>query len=107
MSTQSKLLYRRVRLVVVLLVLAVGGGSEGAIAATKHRGRPGRVQTGLDVLEAQKFAILRNKHVGLITNHTGLDSEGRSVAEQNSFRGSVGGYQTYETSLTSLTSLTS
>jgi len=32
-------------------------------------------------LEVQKFAALRNKHVGLITNHTGLDSEGRSIAE--------------------------
>jgi uncharacterized protein YbbC (DUF1343 family) len=39
------------------------------------------VQTGLDVLEAQKFAPLRNKHVGLITNHTGIDSEGRSTAD--------------------------
>src|ERR1700720_458769 len=49
--------------------------------STKHSGRPGRVQTGLDILEAQKFAPLRNKHVGLITNHTGLDSQGRSTAD--------------------------
>jgi len=42
-------------------------------------GRPGRVQSGLDVLEAQKFAPLRGKHVGLITNHTGLDAQGRST----------------------------
>src|SRR4029077_14226509 len=39
-------------------------------ARAKKSGRPGRVQTGLDVLEAQKFAAFRNKHVGLITNHT-------------------------------------
>jgi uncharacterized protein YbbC (DUF1343 family) len=50
-------------------------------ASTKHAARPGRVQVGLDVLEAQKFAPLRNKHVGLITNHTGLDSQGRSTAD--------------------------
>jgi len=49
--------------------------------ATKHSGRPGRVQTGLDVLEAQKFAAVRGKHVGLITNHTGVDSQGRSTIE--------------------------
>src|SRR5260370_35000013 len=49
-----------------------------ACARAKKSGRPGRVQTGLDVLEAQKFAPLRNKHVGLITNHTGVDSQGRS-----------------------------
>jgi len=39
------------------------------------------VQTGLDVLESQKFAPLRGKHVGLITNHTGLDSQGRSTVD--------------------------
>jgi uncharacterized protein YbbC (DUF1343 family) len=39
------------------------------------------VQTGLDVLESQKFAPLRGKHIGLITNHTGLDSQGRSTVD--------------------------
>jgi uncharacterized protein YbbC (DUF1343 family) len=39
------------------------------------------VQTGLDVLESQKFAALRGKHVGLITNHTGLDVQGRATAD--------------------------
>src|SRR5712675_2089290 len=52
-----------------------------ACARERKSGRPGRVQTGLDVLEAQKFAPLRNKHVGLITNHTGVDSQGRSTAD--------------------------
>jgi uncharacterized protein YbbC (DUF1343 family) len=42
-------------------------------------GRPGRVQTGIDVLEAQKFAPLRGKHVGLITNHTGLDAQEKTT----------------------------
>jgi uncharacterized protein YbbC (DUF1343 family) len=48
-------------------------------AAQKHRGRPGRVQTGLDVLEAHGFEPLRGKHVGLITNHTGIDWQGRTA----------------------------
>ena len=39
------------------------------------------MQTGLDVLEAEKFAPLKGKHVGLITNHTGLDAQGRSNAD--------------------------
>jgi uncharacterized protein YbbC (DUF1343 family) len=39
----------------------------------------GRVQTGIDVLEAEKFAALRGKHVGLITNHTGMDFQERST----------------------------
>jgi uncharacterized protein YbbC (DUF1343 family) len=50
-------------------------------AAKKHSGRSGSVQTGLDVLEAEKFAPLRGKHVGLITNHTGLDAQGRSTID--------------------------
>ena len=47
----------------------------------KNSGHAARVQTGIDVLEAQKFAPLRGKHVGLITNHTGLDSQGRSTVD--------------------------
>ena len=47
----------------------------------KRSGHAARVQTGLDVLAAQKFAPLKGKHVGLITNHTGLDSQGRSDIE--------------------------
>ncbi|HTD44035.1 MAG TPA: exo-beta-N-acetylmuramidase NamZ domain-containing protein, partial [Bryobacteraceae bacterium] len=35
------------------------------------------VLTGLDVLEAEKFAPLAGKRIGLITNHTGLDRNGR------------------------------
>jgi uncharacterized protein YbbC (DUF1343 family) len=50
-------------------------------AAKKSSGRPGRVQVGLDVLEAEKFAPLRGKHIGLVTNHTGLDAQGRSTVD--------------------------
>lgn len=49
--------------------------------AQKRSGRPGRVQVGLDVLEAEKFAPLRDKHIGLITNHTGIDSQSRAIIE--------------------------
>jgi uncharacterized protein YbbC (DUF1343 family) len=45
----------------------------------KSRSRAGRVQTGLDVLEAEKFAPLRGKHIGLVTNHTGLDYQERTT----------------------------
>jgi uncharacterized protein YbbC (DUF1343 family) len=47
--------------------------------AGKSKGHAGRVQTGLDVLEAEKFTPLRGKHVGLITNHTGLDYQERTT----------------------------
>ncbi|MBV8832481.1 MAG: DUF1343 domain-containing protein [Acidobacteriaceae bacterium] len=37
----------------------------------------GAVLTGLDVLRNQNFAPLKGKHIGLITNHTGLSSDGQ------------------------------
>jgi len=38
---------------------------------------PTQVRTGLDVLVAQDFALLRGHTVGLITNQTGIDAQGR------------------------------
>jgi uncharacterized protein YbbC (DUF1343 family) len=68
-----------------LLFLAWASWLPVAHAAQKqgksHKSHAGRVQTGLDVLEADKFAALRGKHVGLITNHTGVDFQGRSTIE--------------------------
>jgi uncharacterized protein YbbC (DUF1343 family)/CubicO group peptidase (beta-lactamase class C family) len=43
-------------------------------------GRPG-VLTGLDVLVREEFARLAGRKVGLVTNHTGRDREGRSVID--------------------------
>ena len=37
--------------------------------------------TGIDVLEAQKFAPLAGKRVGLITNQTGIDRRGQSTID--------------------------
>ena len=47
------------------------GGSRRMIAPNHN------VLTGLDVLEQEQFAPLKGKRIGLITNHTGLDREGR------------------------------
>ncbi len=57
--------------------------------ATRRRGEPGdrindhsqgaageRVATGIDILKEGGFSLLKGKRIGLITNHTGLDSEG-------------------------------
>jgi uncharacterized protein YbbC (DUF1343 family) len=43
--------------------------------------RNGRVQTGIDVLTAAQFAPLAKKRIGLITNHSGLDSKGRRTVD--------------------------
>jgi uncharacterized protein YbbC (DUF1343 family)/CubicO group peptidase (beta-lactamase class C family) len=39
--------------------------------------REGKVETGIDVLESENFAPLKGLRIGLITNHSGLDSIGR------------------------------
>ncbi|HXC33070.1 MAG TPA: DUF1343 domain-containing protein [Verrucomicrobiae bacterium] len=41
----------------------------------------GQTLTGIDVLEARKFAPLAGKRVGLITNQTGIDRNGRSTID--------------------------
>jgi uncharacterized protein YbbC (DUF1343 family) len=61
------------------LVLIPFSCQASARSAKKHStSRVGRVQTGLDVLATEKFAPLQGKHIGLITNHTGIDAQGRS-----------------------------
>jgi len=40
-----------------------------------------RVATGLDVLEAQNFAPLQGKRVGVITNQTGIDAAGKRIVD--------------------------
>jgi len=40
---------------------------------------PTDVRTGIDVLESQDFRTLSNERVGLITNHTGRNVDGRST----------------------------
>jgi len=65
------------------LVLLFSSTIDAAKAKNPARkGRPGRVQTGLDFLEAHKFAPLKGKHVGLITNHTGLDAQEKTTIER-------------------------
>lgn len=61
-----------------LLIALMAPAAVSARPAARRHGHAARVLTGLDVLEAQKFAPLRGKRVGLITNHTGVDAQGRS-----------------------------
>ena len=43
--------------------------------------RNDKVQTGIDVLEAENFAPLAGRRLGLMTNHTGLDAAGRRTID--------------------------
>ena len=49
--------------------------------ARLSKSQAGRVQSGLETLEVEKFAALKGKRIGLITNHTGQDSQGRSTVD--------------------------
>jgi uncharacterized protein YbbC (DUF1343 family)/CubicO group peptidase (beta-lactamase class C family) len=74
--------------VATIAAAALGIGAQGVTVtgynetltgagARRQIGRTGATLTGLDVMVAQKFQRLQGKHVGLITNHTGVDRLGR------------------------------
>jgi len=52
------------KIFVVLASVLVGANASGA------------VELGIDVLESNGYALLKNKRVGLVTNQTGVDSRG-------------------------------
>ncbi|HVO66430.1 MAG TPA: exo-beta-N-acetylmuramidase NamZ domain-containing protein [Syntrophales bacterium] len=41
----------------------------------------GRLLTGVDVLYKERFSALAGMRIGLVTNHTGIDSEGRRTVD--------------------------
>jgi len=66
---------------------AITGYNEMQSAARKLAARNGTVKTGIDVLEETHFAALqpgtasRPRHIGLLTNQTGLDSADRRTID--------------------------
>ena len=68
-------------------VAAITGYNEMQSAARKLAVRNGTVRTGIDVLEETKFAALHPskggapRSIGLLTNQTGIDSEGRRTID--------------------------
>ncbi len=68
-------------------VAAITGYNEMQSAARKLAVRNGTVRTGIDVLEETKFAALHparggaSRSIGLLTNQTGVDSEGRRTID--------------------------
>lgn len=48
--------------------------------ALSGKGGP-KVKTGIDVLEASDFALLKGKRVGIVTSPTGIDSKLRSTVD--------------------------
>src|SRR2546422_3452015 len=61
--------------------LSLTASAELAKSYPVRETRNGKLLTGIDVLEAERFAPLRGMRVGLITNHTGMDREGRRTID--------------------------
>lgn len=64
---------------------SITGYNEAWSAGRRMNSRNGTVKTGIDVLEARGFEGLKaaegKKHIGLVTNQTGLDSDGRRTID--------------------------
>jgi uncharacterized protein YbbC (DUF1343 family)/CubicO group peptidase (beta-lactamase class C family) len=64
---------------------SITGYNETQTAARRIAARNGVVQSGIDVLEAHQFAQIRaatgTKKIGLLTNQTGVDSQGRRTVD--------------------------
>src|ERR1700719_4927177 len=81
-SQRLKLRFFLVLLLCCFVVAAQANIAHGANAQrARHSRHAARVMVGLDVLEAERFAPLRGKHIGVITNHTGLDAQGRTTID--------------------------
>ncbi len=65
--------------------VSITGYNETQTAARRVAARNGVVRTGIDVLEASQFEGLRGKgaakRIGLLTNQTGVDSQGRRTID--------------------------
>jgi uncharacterized protein YbbC (DUF1343 family)/CubicO group peptidase (beta-lactamase class C family) len=69
-----------------LRLARITGYNESETAARQVRFRNGEVKTGIDVLEARHFDLLQSgdgkkKRIGLVTNHTGVDAQGRRTID--------------------------
>src|SRR5271168_4546386 len=82
LDNQASLRVFRYRLLLIAAFLVACGAMPCVRGEARSGGEGhGRVKTGIDVLEEQNFAALRDKRVGLITNQTGVDSKGRRTID--------------------------
>lgn len=81
-SQRSALRFFLISTLCFLTVIAQVSTIHGAhLQRVRHARNAARVMVGLDVLESERFAPLRGKHIGVITNHTGLDAQGRTTID--------------------------
>jgi uncharacterized protein YbbC (DUF1343 family) len=78
----------RIASIVAASIIAPPYSEKSSAAGASTNDRPGRSQSapteslnGIDVLARDGYALLKGKRVGLITNQTGLDRDGRSTID--------------------------
>jgi uncharacterized protein YbbC (DUF1343 family) len=65
-------------------LLSMTGYNEAAAAQRHIAARNGKVKVGIDVLEQRNFDLFQNgrkRRIGVVTNQTGLDSQGRRTID--------------------------
>lgn len=81
-SQRSALRFFLISMLCFLTATAQVSALHGAnLQRAQHARNAAKVMVGLDVLESEGFAPLRGKHIGVITNHTGLDAQGRTTID--------------------------
>jgi uncharacterized protein YbbC (DUF1343 family)/CubicO group peptidase (beta-lactamase class C family) len=65
-----------------LRLMRISGYNDTMAAGRRVPYRNGQVKTGIDVLEERNFSALKRfKRVGIVTNHTGVDAQGRRTID--------------------------
>jgi uncharacterized protein YbbC (DUF1343 family)/CubicO group peptidase (beta-lactamase class C family) len=67
--------------VLSLVSEAIGGDGRRSVSHHNGQGTDLKVRTGIDVLAAERFNPLKGLRVGLITNHSGIDSTGKRTID--------------------------
>ncbi|MEO8564075.1 MAG: DUF1343 domain-containing protein [bacterium] len=62
--------------------LALGAASAGCALQGQSQSAASVVRPGIDVLLSDSVGLIRNRRVGLLTNHTGVDARGESDIER-------------------------
>jgi len=78
---RSSISFLSIFIVATLSIAAIPSAHSMKPSAPSGKNASPRVKTGIDVLENEKFAPLRGKHIGVITNQTGVDGAGRRTID--------------------------
>ncbi|NLA07895.1 MAG: DUF1343 domain-containing protein, partial [Firmicutes bacterium] len=78
---QHRIACNKRKAVIILLVFVFIAPVISGISVKAGGRKEVLVKTGIEVLASRDFDIIAGKRVGLITNHTGIDSKGKSTID--------------------------